>query len=186
MTVIRRFALLITWVGCASPDPVWKMDRGEADVSEERKIAACAAALDAVSPEAEKSYRAALSAPTRGKTRAVESAFARRALTELELTLAQAPSASSLDRSAREFASAAEALLLRAREPARCSADGAWSRADRCKRSWPPTTSFSMPPFICTPRYRRWFVPVASSRRCEAREGRHLSVEWLKKVENRL
>ena len=62
MTVIRRFALIITWVGCASPDPGWKMDRGEADASEERKISACATALDAVFPEAEKSYRAALDA----------------------------------------------------------------------------------------------------------------------------
>lgn len=127
MTVIRRFALLIMWVGCASPDPAWKNDRREPDVSEARKIAACAAALDAVSLEAEKSYRAALSAPVRGARRAalpVESAPARRALTELEQSLAQAPATGSLDRSARRFASAAEALLLRAREPARRSEDG--------------------------------------------------------------
>ena len=127
MTVIRRFALIITWVGCASPNPGWKMDRGEADASEERKMAACATALDAVFPEAEKSYRAALSAPTRGERRAalpVESTSARRALTELEQALAQAPAADSLHTSARRFASAAEALLLRAREPARRSGDG--------------------------------------------------------------
>src|SRR5215813_12435720 len=77
MMTFRRLALLITWVGCASPDPAWKNDRREPDVSEARKIAACAVALDAVSLEAEKSYRAALGALTRGARRAalpVESA----------------------------------------------------------------------------------------------------------------
>ncbi len=62
----------------------------------------------------------------RGDRRAAqptESVDARRALNDLELALA-APAEGSLDRSARRFATAAEALLLRAREPARRSGDG--------------------------------------------------------------
>jgi hypothetical protein len=87
-----------------------------------RKVAACAAALDSLSVEAEKSYRAALVAPVSEHNRAplpVENPLARSALNALEVALAEAPSEHPLDRSARRFATAAEALLLRAREPGR-------------------------------------------------------------------
>ncbi len=113
-------------VGCSAPDPAGKSDRREAEVAEARKVEASALALDAVSLEAEKNYRAALSGAVRGDRRAAqptESVEARRALNGLELALS-AHADSSLDRSAKRFATVAEALLLRAREPARRSGDG--------------------------------------------------------------
>ena len=124
---IRNLGLIAICAACAT-GPADKMDRGEAEFAEASKVEVCSAALETVSREAEKQYRAALSAPAtapvrrQGRaTRPVESANARRALTNLELVLVQAPTDDSLDRSARRVAGAAEALLLRAREPARRS-----------------------------------------------------------------
>jgi len=62
------FITLIAWVACAAPEPSGRTDRRQIELTEARKIAACAAALDTVSPEAEKSYRAAL-ATVRGAVR---------------------------------------------------------------------------------------------------------------------
>jgi len=90
--------------------------------SQARRVAACAAALELLSAEAEKSYRAALTPPiaaVKPLSLPVESPSARRALNELELALVEAPEEDPLDRAARRFAAAAEALLLRSREPAR-------------------------------------------------------------------
>jgi len=125
---LRNCALLIASVACAAPDSAGKIEGRESELRDAHKIAACAAALDAVSIEAEKRYRAVLIAPKLGARRGdlpEESASARQALTELELALVRAPAEASLDRTATRFAFAAEALLLRAREPARFSGDGA-------------------------------------------------------------
>ena len=94
----------------------------ERGASQTRRVAACAAALDVLSVEAEKSYRAAITPPiaaVKPVPLPVENASARRALNELELALVEAPKGDPLDRAARRFAAAAEALLLRSREPAR-------------------------------------------------------------------
>ena len=119
MTAIRRYALLIACAACGASQPPGKTQPPEAE--EAGKISACAAALDAVSLEAEKTYRAALSLPARHERVAlpIENSRARRALTELELALARAPSSTPLDQAARRFVGSAEALLLRGREPLR-------------------------------------------------------------------
>ncbi len=125
--MLSALSIVLGGVAYAAPDAAGKIDRREAEVAEARKVEASALALDAVSREAEKNYRAALSGSARGDRRAAqptESVDARRALNDLELALAHAPAKGSLDRSARRFATAAEALLLRAREPARRSGDG--------------------------------------------------------------
>lgn len=122
-TAIRRYALLITCAACGTSAPLGKTEPRE--VEEAGKILACAAALDALSLEAEKN-RAALSIPPRHErvVLPLENPDARRALTELELALARAPGSSPLDEAARRFAGSAEALLLRAREPARRGSKG--------------------------------------------------------------
>jgi len=112
--------LLLACIGCAAF--ITRPSRSQNSTLEAGKVAACAAALDSLSIEAEKSYRAALVRPVQEQRPAalpVEASAARRHLNELQMALAEAPSEHPLDRTARRFATAAEALLLRAREPAR-------------------------------------------------------------------
>src|SRR5262249_5672811 len=50
---LRNCALLIASVACAAPDSAGKIEGRESELRDAQKIAACAAALDAVSIEAE-------------------------------------------------------------------------------------------------------------------------------------
>ena len=117
----NSWLLLFACIGCAASGT--GTSPAQSSTPHTRKVAASAAtALDSLSNVAEKSYRAALVRPVQERQSAsfpIESALARRDLTELEVALTEAPSEHPLDRAARRFATAAEALLLRLWGPAR-------------------------------------------------------------------
>ena len=126
----NSWLLLFACIGCASSTGT---SPAQSSTPRERKVTACAAtALDSLSILAEKSYRAALVRPVQEQKRAsfpIESALARRDLTELEVALAQAPSEHRLDNTARRFATAAEALLLRLWGSARHVGEGDFAKS---------------------------------------------------------
>ena len=137
--------------------------------SQARRVAACAAALYVLSVEAEKSYRAALTPPivaVKPVSLPMENASARRALNKLELALVEAPDDDPMNRAASRFAGAAEALLLRSREPARRAGDDESVQTHPCRPCSPPTNFSSTRLLSCDSSFKRRYTPRDCCRQC--------------------